>query len=62
MIDHQREQRPAQPQLGQEGKGLITDVVMPMVQNATDAGVAAGVGAYVGRKVGKGKGGDPPKS
>jgi hypothetical protein len=42
-------------------RSVFTDVVIPTIQNATDAGVAAGVGAYVGAKVGKGRG-DPPKS
>jgi hypothetical protein len=42
MTDHQHEQRPASQQ-GTEQKGIATDVVIPMIQNATDAGVAAGV-------------------
>jgi hypothetical protein len=50
-----------QLQPGQEQKGLVSDVVLPMAQNAVNAGVAAGVGAYVAAKVGKDKG-DPPES
>lgn len=61
MTDHQHEQRPAQPAPGYEQRGIVTDVVVPMAQNAIDAGVSAGVGAYVGAKVGKSKDA-PPKS
>jgi hypothetical protein len=61
MSDDQHEQRAGQAQRNTEQRGVVTDVVIPIAQNAVDAAVAAGVGAYVAAKVAKPKG-DAPKS